>query len=159
MPPASDAALSVVKSYNLNPRIQVRHRQREGGWLVVGRSWGLVGCGRGAVDRAVPIRIIVRGIRPQESPPPNRSIDRPTVLITAHTHATRSSRHTTTTQPNTQYSTIQGVNGPLVILDNVKLPKFAEIVNLTLGNGEKRQGQVRWRWRLCGLCVGGCIID
>jgi len=34
------------------------------------------------------------------------------------------------------------VNGPLVILDNVKLPKFAEIVNLTLGNGEKRQGQV-----------------
>jgi vacuolar-type H+-ATPase subunit B/Vma2 len=42
-----------------------------------------------------------------------------------------------------QYSTIQGVNGPLVILDNVKLPKFAEIVNLTLGNGEVRQGQVR----------------
>ncbi|GAB5033612.1 v-type proton atpase subunit isoform [Nannochloropsis oceanica] len=44
--------------------------------------------------------------------------------------------------PRIQYSTIQGVNGPLVILDNVKLPKFAEIVNLTLGNGEKRQGQV-----------------
>lgn len=43
-----------------------------------------------------------------------------------------------------QYSTIQGVNGPLVILDNVKLPKFAEIVTLTLGNGEKRQGQVRY---------------
>lgn len=42
-----------------------------------------------------------------------------------------------------QYSTIQGVNGPLVILDNVKLPRFAEIVNLTLGNGEIRQGQVR----------------
>lgn len=42
-----------------------------------------------------------------------------------------------------QYSTIQGVNGPLVILDNVKLPQFAEIVNLTLGNGEVRQGQVR----------------
>lgn len=44
--------------------------------------------------------------------------------------------------PRAQYSTIQGVNGPLVILDNVKLPKFAEIVNLTLGSGEKRQGQV-----------------
>lgn len=42
-----------------------------------------------------------------------------------------------------QYSTIQGVNGPLVILDNVKLPRFAEIVNLTLGSGEVRQGQVR----------------
>lgn len=44
--------------------------------------------------------------------------------------------------PRIQYSTIQGVNGPLVILDNVKLPRFAEIVNLTLGNGETRQGQV-----------------
>ena len=34
------------------------------------------------------------------------------------------------------------MNGPLVILDNVKFPKYAEIVNLTLGNGEKRKGQV-----------------
>ncbi|RLN31660.1 hypothetical protein BBJ28_00004610 [Nothophytophthora sp. Chile5] len=32
-----------------------------------------------------------------------------------------------------------GVNGPLVILENVK---FAEIVNLTLASGEKRQGKV-----------------
>eukprot|EP00957_Ditylum_brightwellii_P060416 4587041-Ditylum_brightwellii.AAC.1 len=38
--------------------------------------------------------------------------------------------------------TIAGVNGPLVILDNVKLPKFAEIVNLTLGDGTQRSGQV-----------------
>jgi len=30
----------------------------------------------------------------------------------------------------------------LVILDNVKLPKFAEIVNLTLADGSKRKGQV-----------------
>jgi len=44
--------------------------------------------------------------------------------------------------PRLSYSTIKGVNGPLVILDNVKLPKFAEIVTLTLGNGEKRSGQV-----------------
>jgi len=29
-----------------------------------------------------------------------------------------------------------------VILDNVKLPKYAEIVNLTLATGEQRQGQV-----------------
>ncbi len=40
------------------------------------------------------------------------------------------------------YRTISGVNGPLVILDNVKLPQFAEIVTLQLRNGEKRQGQV-----------------
>lgn len=34
------------------------------------------------------------------------------------------------------------VKGPLVVLDNVKLPKYAEIVNLTLASGEKRHGQV-----------------
>lgn len=87
--------------------------------------------------------------------------------------------------PTTDYSTVVGVRGPLVILDNVKvnrtptdpfaplyarmhtppalpplglvslpwfavrlsvvsfqIPKFAEIVNITLGNGTKRQGQV-----------------
>lgn len=34
------------------------------------------------------------------------------------------------------------MNGPLVLLDNVKLPKYAEIVNLTLGDGTTRSGQV-----------------
>jgi len=45
-------------------------------------------------------------------------------------------------QPTIDYSTVSAVKGPLVILDNVKLPKYAEIVNLTLKNGEKRTGQV-----------------
>mgnify|MGYP001430550839 CR=1 FL=1 len=45
-------------------------------------------------------------------------------------------------QPRTQYSTISGVNGPLVILENVKGPKFAEIVDVTLASGEVRSGQV-----------------
>jgi len=45
-------------------------------------------------------------------------------------------------QPRLDYRTVSGVNGPLVILDNVKLPKYAEIVNLTLGDGSKRRGQV-----------------
>jgi V-type H+-transporting ATPase subunit B len=44
--------------------------------------------------------------------------------------------------PRLDYGTISGVNGPLVILDNVKNPRYGEIVNLTLGDGEKRQGQV-----------------
>jgi len=44
--------------------------------------------------------------------------------------------------PNLDYSSISQVKGPLVILENVKLPKYSEIVNLTLGDGEKRQGQV-----------------
>merc|ERR1719437_264417 len=45
-------------------------------------------------------------------------------------------------QPRLDYRTIAGVNGPLVLLDNVKLPKYAEIVNLTLSDGTNRSGQV-----------------
>eukprot|EP00938_MAST-03A_sp_MAST-3A-sp1_P000857 g857.t1 len=45
-------------------------------------------------------------------------------------------------EPRLDYRTVQGVNGPLVILDNVKFPRYAEIVNLTLGNGQQRAGQV-----------------
>ncbi|KAG1444846.1 hypothetical protein G6F56_010133 [Rhizopus delemar] len=45
-------------------------------------------------------------------------------------------------KPRLDYRTVTGVNGPLVILDNVKFPKFSEIVNLTLPDGTIRQGQV-----------------
>ncbi len=45
-------------------------------------------------------------------------------------------------QPRITYRTVSGVNGPLVILDNVKFPKFAEIVNLRLPDGSFRAGQV-----------------
>jgi len=44
--------------------------------------------------------------------------------------------------PTLDYSSVVAVKGPLVILDNVKLPKASEIVHITLQNGEKRQGQV-----------------
>lgn len=44
--------------------------------------------------------------------------------------------------PRLDYRTVIGVKGPLVILDNVKFPKFAEIVTLTLPNGQKRTGQI-----------------
>jgi V-type H+-transporting ATPase subunit B len=44
-------------------------------------------------------------------------------------------------KPNREYNTIVGVNGPLVILDNVKAPRFSEIVEITLSNGTKRKGQ------------------
>ena len=40
------------------------------------------------------------------------------------------------------YRTVSGVNGPLVILDEVKFPKFAEIVELKLADGSMRSGQV-----------------
>lgn len=45
-------------------------------------------------------------------------------------------------QPRITYKTVSGVNGPLVILDDVKFPKFAEIVNLVLADGTERTGQV-----------------
>lgn len=45
-------------------------------------------------------------------------------------------------EPRLEYRTIAGVQGPLVILENVKAPRYAEIVNVTLGDGEQRVGQV-----------------
>lgn len=45
-------------------------------------------------------------------------------------------------EPRMDYRTIASVNGPLVVLDNVKFAKYGEIVNLTLGDGSNRQGQV-----------------
>lgn len=44
--------------------------------------------------------------------------------------------------PRIDYRTVIKVDGPLVILDNVKFPKFAEIVNVCLTDGTVRKGQV-----------------
>jgi len=44
--------------------------------------------------------------------------------------------------PRVDYRTVRDVNGPLVVLDNVKFPKYAEIVNVRLGDGTLRKGQV-----------------
>ena len=65
----------------------------------------------------------------------------------------------TTIHPRIRYNTIGGVNGPLVILENVgpfrrssasqliwttqvKFPRYNEIVSLTLPDGSERSGQV-----------------
>jgi V-type H+-transporting ATPase subunit B len=64
-----------------------------------------------------------------------------TVNQTAAVHAAAALRDYNL-QPRLDYRTVQGVNGPLVFLDDIKFPKYAEIVTLTLGNGEKRKGQV-----------------
>lgn len=40
------------------------------------------------------------------------------------------------------YKTVSGVNGPLVILEDVKFPIFNEIVQLKLSDGSIRSGQV-----------------
>jgi len=44
--------------------------------------------------------------------------------------------------PRVDYRTVLDVEGPLVTLDNVKFPKYAEIVNVKLGDGQMRKGQV-----------------
>ena len=49
--------------------------------------------------------------------------------------------------PRIEYKTVMNVEGPLVILDNVKFPKYAEIVNVRLGDGTLRKGQVL---EICG---------
>lgn len=49
--------------------------------------------------------------------------------------------------PRVDYRTVVKVDGPLVILDNVKLPKYAEIVNVCLADGSIRKGQVL---EICG---------
>ncbi|MCJ1309111.1 Vacuolar ATP synthase subunit B [Agyrium rufum] len=48
----------------------------------------------------------------------------------------------TSVHPRVRYNTIGGVNGPLVILENVKFPRYNEIVSLTLPDGSERSGQV-----------------
>lgn len=45
-------------------------------------------------------------------------------------------------KPRIDYRTVKGVEGPLVILDNVKFPMYCEIVSITLGDGTVRDGQV-----------------
>ena len=44
----------------------------------------------------------------------------------------------TTINPRIEYKTVMNVEGPLVILDNVKFPKYNEIVNVRLGDGTVR---------------------
>ena len=45
-------------------------------------------------------------------------------------------------KPSMSYRKVVGVNGPLVVLDNIPDLRYAEIVNLTLSDGSSRQGQV-----------------
>jgi len=45
-------------------------------------------------------------------------------------------------KPRLDYQTIVGVEGPLVIMENVKNPTFGEIVNVHLADGKIRQGQI-----------------
>jgi hypothetical protein len=62
--------------------------------------------------------------------------------MTAHQINAAAAIRNYSVDPKLEYRTIAGVNGPLVILENVKKPRFAEIVDVTLGNGEVRSGQV-----------------
>ncbi|XP_035770872.1 V-type proton ATPase subunit B, kidney isoform [Neolamprologus brichardi] len=71
----------------------------------------------------------------------NRAMDVNGLAAASRTHTQAVTRNYIS-QPRLTYSTVSGVNGPLVILDNVKFPRYAEIVHLTLPDGTKRSGQV-----------------
>ncbi|KAF8056378.1 V-type proton ATPase subunit B 1 [Scenedesmus sp. PABB004] len=45
-------------------------------------------------------------------------------------------------EPHIEYRTISGVAGPLVVAEGVKKPMYAEIVEVKLGDGTVRRGQV-----------------
>eukprot|EP00890_Picochlorum_soloecismus_P003575 jgi/Picsp_1/4218/NSC_01727-R1_vacuolar atpase b subunit len=45
-------------------------------------------------------------------------------------------------EPRLEYKTVGGVAGPLVVVESVKNAKYAEIVNIRLGDGSSRRGQV-----------------
>jgi hypothetical protein len=45
-------------------------------------------------------------------------------------------------QFKTEYRTVGGVSGPLVVVESVKKPKYSEIVEVRLGDGTIRTGQV-----------------
>ena len=61
--------------------------------------------------------------------------------IRLHSHVAPHPRSTPPPHP-ADYSTVSAVSGPLVVLQFVNRPRYGEIVNLTLGDGERRQGQV-----------------
>eukprot|EP01068_Selenidium_serpulae_P006084 Selendium_serpulae@DN4286_c0_g1_i19.p1 len=60
----------------------------------------------------------------------------------AHEINTKAVTRDYSVKPRLDYWTVSGVQGPLVILDNVKFPKYAEIVTIHLGDGTKRDGQI-----------------
>lgn len=76
------------------------------------------------------------GEAPAKAPP-----SRDQLAALARTHAQAVIRDYSS-QPRVSYKTVSAVNGPLVILDNVKFPKFSEILNLRLADGTLRSGQV-----------------
>uniref|UniRef100_A0A7S0WZ83 Vacuolar proton pump subunit B n=1 Tax=Chlamydomonas leiostraca TaxID=1034604 RepID=A0A7S0WZ83_9CHLO len=45
-------------------------------------------------------------------------------------------------EPHVEYRTVAGVSGPLVVVECVKKPRYAEIVDIRLGDGTFRRGQV-----------------
>lgn len=45
-------------------------------------------------------------------------------------------------KPHLTYRTVASVNGPLVVLERVRQPRYAEIVTISLADGTRRRGQV-----------------
>ncbi|CAK9046213.1 V-type proton ATPase subunit B (V-ATPase subunit B) (Vacuolar proton pump subunit B) [Durusdinium trenchii] len=63
-------------------------------------------------------------------------------LSAAAVNAAAAQRDYKAVYPRIDYRTITGVEGPLVIMENVKFPTYGEIVNVNLSDGSVRQGQI-----------------
>lgn len=59
------------------------------------------------------------------------TLEDPTVVSSPHS-----------VKPRLDYRTVASVNGPLIVLERVRKPKYAEIVTITLSDGTSRRGQV-----------------
>ncbi|XP_065821479.1 V-type proton ATPase subunit B, brain isoform isoform X2 [Labrus bergylta] len=89
---------------------------------------------RGMVNGAMSeLSSAVSGSRPPAAAPAPSAATREQVMAVRRDYIS---------QPRLTYKTVSGVNGPLVILDQVKFPRYAEIVHLTLPDGTRRSGQV-----------------
>ncbi|KAM6976101.1 V-type proton ATPase subunit B, brain isoform 2-T2 [Tautogolabrus adspersus] len=89
---------------------------------------------RGMVNGAMSeLSSAVSGSRPAAAAPAPSAATREQVMAVRRDYIS---------QPRLTYKTVAGVNGPLVILDQVKFPRYAEIVHLTLPDGTRRSGQV-----------------
>lgn len=64
-----------------------------------------------------------------------------TNMATLHDHVAAVTRDYIA-QPRICYKTVIGVSGPLIVLDEIKFPKYAEVVNVHLADGTERKGQV-----------------
>ncbi|KAG7231415.1 hypothetical protein INR49_011956 [Caranx melampygus] len=132
---ASRCDAAAVVTAHAPPAVTTRTDAAAGGNMAMKALRGMV---NGAMSE---LSSAVSGNRPTAAAPAAASASSSSTAAASREHVMAVSRDYIT-QPRLTYKTVSGVNGPLVILDQVKFPRYAEIVHLTLPDGTKRSGQV-----------------